>query len=163
MFNMIAGSSTGGVIAAALSCPMNGTLNQAYPANAILRAFKIDAPKIFAQRSINTGLLTIVVIVSLLMGLFLGLRIGNSWYMNPKVEETLRNADRIILQNKKKMKRENTLPSARSKPIFGNLNIQPSNTLHEPLINENFSINQGERRDTEGGPQNNDGGYNPPD
>ena len=32
MFNMIAGSSTAGVIAAALSCPMNGTLNQAYSA-----------------------------------------------------------------------------------------------------------------------------------
>jgi len=39
MFDLIAGSSTGGVIAAALVCPANGHINQSYSSNEILDKF----------------------------------------------------------------------------------------------------------------------------
>jgi len=46
---MIAGTSTGGVIAAALSCPSTEFKNETYPVSEILSAFIEEAPKVYVS------------------------------------------------------------------------------------------------------------------
>ncbi len=72
IFHMIAGTSTGGVIAASLSVPINEFKNESNPASVIRDTFIKHGPSVFEQQTINTGLIIILTLVSCLMGGGLG-------------------------------------------------------------------------------------------
>ncbi len=72
IFHMIAGTSTGGVIAASLSVPINEFKNESNPASVIRDTFIENGPSVFEQQTINTGLIIILTLVSCLMGGGLG-------------------------------------------------------------------------------------------
>jgi patatin-like phospholipase/acyl hydrolase len=82
---MVAGTSTGGVIAAALSVPNNDEMTETFSAHDVLEAFKKQAPIIFAQQRINAGLIWIITIISAMIGAVLGHKRGRKIYANPNV------------------------------------------------------------------------------
>jgi predicted acylesterase/phospholipase RssA len=103
IFDMIAGTSTGGVIAAALAVPTNSDMNQTYSAAEVLESFKEQAPIIFAVQKINSGLIWIITIISAMIGSVLGHKIGKKRNANPNVAKTIRRLKRFIreLENAK--------------------------------------------------------------
>jgi hypothetical protein len=93
---MIAGSSTGGVLAAALACPTNEFKNETFPVGDVLQEFRSSASSIFKTQHINYGLLGIITAVSVMMGAVFGLKRGNKRYNNKKTKKTIKHLKKLM-------------------------------------------------------------------
>ena len=86
LFNMIAGTSTGGLVTAALSVPREKGSNESFYSDTLLDLYVDKGPEIFKKQSINKGLLGIITVLCIMFGAILGFKAGKSMYANPKVE-----------------------------------------------------------------------------
>ena len=90
LFDVIAGTSTGAILAAVLSVKDDPKVSTAYYASDVIDFFEKDGPLIFYKNKINNGLLGIAIFISMLMGATFGLKIGKRIYANPKIEKDLK-------------------------------------------------------------------------
>lgn len=89
MFDMFAGTSTGGIVAAALVTPNKSNGNETlYYADDMLTMIKEHGPELYKRQSINTGLLWIITVICGMIGGVLGFKWGKSLFSNPKTEKT---------------------------------------------------------------------------
>ena len=107
---MLAGTSTGGVIAAALSVPSNEYKNESYPVSEILDVFKEQAPIIFEQQTINSGLIFILTLLSCLMGGGYGYVLGRRRWADPNVKKTIKKGRKFLKQLKDAKKEDKKDP-----------------------------------------------------
>lgn len=103
IFDMIAGSSMGGVIAAALVCPADQQGTEAFQASQILETYKTQAQEIYKVQNMNYGLATIVIIISTSIGAFFGLKKGNSKYQNSDMLKVIHQYNKIIKEYKEEL------------------------------------------------------------
>jgi len=107
---MVAGTSTGGVIAAALSVPSNEYKNESYPVSEILDVFKQQAPIIFEQQTINSGLMFILTLLSCLMGGGYCYVLGRRKWADPNVKKTIKKGRKFLKQLKEAKKEDKKDP-----------------------------------------------------
>lgn len=89
MFDMIGGTSSGGILAAALVTPShNDPKKPKFYANDILDLYIRSGPNIFKTQTMNTWLLSYLMTGSIVVSGLIGYFVGVKKYANPKVEET---------------------------------------------------------------------------
>lgn len=108
LFDMVAGTSTGGLLTSALVAPSKEDPTDAYYSDTLLGLFEDSGPEIFKKQSINSGLLSIMIVTFIMIGGVLGYKIGKKTFANPKVEDTIYKMKKYIRQLKKSVKRSDT-------------------------------------------------------
>lgn len=88
LFDMIAGTSTGGLITTALVTPTVEDPSVAYDSDFILSIFEDKGSEIFKTKTINKGLLGIMITTFIMIGGVLGYKWGKRIFANPQVEDT---------------------------------------------------------------------------
>lgn len=83
LFNMIAGTSTGGLLTTALVAPTKQGGKDTFYSDFIISLFEERGPEIFKTRSINTGLLGIMIATFIMIGGVYGYKWGKSYFANP--------------------------------------------------------------------------------
>jgi hypothetical protein len=88
LFDMIAGSSTGSILAAALTTPKEpGSSQNAYFAEDVRHKFYDDADEIFHKNHLPYALITFLTLFGALAGGFLGYKWGIKIFDNREVED----------------------------------------------------------------------------
>lgn len=67
LFDMIAGTSTGGLLTTALVTPTKQDRTKAYYSDTIIELFEGKGPEIFKKQSINKGLLGIMIVTFIMI------------------------------------------------------------------------------------------------
>jgi hypothetical protein len=89
LFNMIAGTSTGGIVTAALSSPRRPDSDEPFYSDTLLDLYVNEGPEIYKKQSINKWIIALITILCTAVFGVLGYRIGVYTYANPKVENTM--------------------------------------------------------------------------
>jgi hypothetical protein len=104
LFDMVAGTSTGGLLTTALVTPTKDDRSEAYYSDFIINIFEEKGPEIFKAQKINQGLLGIMIVTFIMIGGVLGYKLGKKTFANPKVEDTIIRMKKYIRELKKKAK-----------------------------------------------------------
>jgi hypothetical protein len=104
LFNMIAGTSTGGLLTTALVTPTKEDRTEAYYSDFLISIFEDKGPEIFKTQTINQGLLGIMIATFIMIGGVYGYKWGKSIFANPRVENTIYKLKKYIRELKKKAK-----------------------------------------------------------
>lgn len=104
LFDMIAGTSTGGLITTALVTPTVEDPKTAYDSDFILSIFEDKGAEIFKTKTINKGLLGIMITTFIMIGGVLGYKWGKRIFANPQVEDTNYKLRQYIKELKKEAK-----------------------------------------------------------
>jgi patatin-like phospholipase/acyl hydrolase len=81
---MVAGTSTGSILASALVLPsQKDKTKNAYYASDIIKLYELDGPEIFKKVGMNKGLLGTIIFFSIIIGSVLGYNLGVKIYSNP--------------------------------------------------------------------------------
>jgi predicted acylesterase/phospholipase RssA len=84
---MVAGSSTGSILAASLAVPMTeGSSEPRYYANDVIKYYEVEGPTVFEEQGISTGWLVTYSLLGALFGAMLGLKRGYSMYEDPLID-----------------------------------------------------------------------------
>lgn len=83
LFDMIAGTSTGGLITTSLVTPTVEDKTKAYDSDFILSIFEEKGGEIFKTKTINKGLLGIMITTFIMIGGVLGYKWGKRIFANP--------------------------------------------------------------------------------
>lgn len=83
LFDMVAGTSTGGLITTALVTPTVDDKTKAYDSDFILNIFEEKGSEIFKTKTINKGLLGIMITTFIMIGGVLGYKWGKRIFANP--------------------------------------------------------------------------------
>jgi len=81
---MISGTSSSSILTAFLVRPNDNNKNESFYASDAIQLFTNEGKKFFEDRTINYGAVGILVIISALMGLFIGHKIGILIFANPE-------------------------------------------------------------------------------
>ena len=102
LFDMVAGTSTGSILATAIVTPSNENRSQpAYYSDTIYNLYDKQGREIFKHTSLNMGLLIVSILASTLIGGFLGFRWGVRIFADPEIE-TLHQKMRDYIRSCKK-------------------------------------------------------------
>lgn len=108
LFDMIAGSSTGSILTAALVCPaQEDKTKPAYFADTVVNFYKDKGPEIYRYTGMNKGLQIVVIIFSILIGGVLGFRLGKKIFSDPQIDD-LHRLLRQHIKEQKKLYKERT-------------------------------------------------------
>lgn len=84
---MIAGSSTGSILAAALVCPSTENKTQpAYYADTVLKLFKEQGPVIYKKIGMSGIVIALLVMLATGLGGIFGFRYGKSLFADPQMD-----------------------------------------------------------------------------
>lgn len=142
LFNMVAGTSTGGLLTTGLVTPTKDNRQEAYDADFIISIFEKDGPNIFRKQTINTGLLGIMIATFIMIGGVFGYKWGKGIFANPKVEDTIYKMKKYIRDLKKKAKahEEGTADKEKSvEPPTSSLLMKKMESAFQEKISLHFS------------------------
>jgi hypothetical protein len=89
LFQMITGTNTGSILAAAISAPLvKGSNEPRFYASDIIDLYQDQGTTIFSKNEFNTPLLVLIVLLSALAGGMIGFKMGAKYFSDPEVEET---------------------------------------------------------------------------
>jgi hypothetical protein len=88
LFDMIGGTSTGGLVTTSLVTPTLADPTTAYDSDFIMSIFEEKGQEIFKTKTINSGLLGIMITTFIMIGGVLGYKWGKRIFANPQVEDT---------------------------------------------------------------------------
>ena len=104
LFNMISGTSTGGLLTTALVTPSKDDRSQPYYSDFIIDLFVNEGPTIFKAQTINQGLLGIMIVTFIMIFGVLGYKLGKRTFANPQVEDTIYKMKKYIRDMKRQAK-----------------------------------------------------------
>jgi hypothetical protein len=105
LFDMVAGTSTGSILATALVTPsQEDRTKPAYYSDKIYDLYVKRGPEIFKHTAFNSGLLAVIVAGSVLIGGFFGFRLGKRIFADPEIEDLHRSLREYIRKCKKAAK-----------------------------------------------------------
>jgi len=93
---MVAGTSSSAILAGFLVRPKDQRTGQSYLAKNVTQFFKQNSEKFFEKRTINTGALWVVTVISGLIGALIGYRLGVRIFANPQIELTIKELQNVI-------------------------------------------------------------------
>ena len=115
LFDMVSGTSTGSLLAAAIVLPNKSSdpLTNYYYASDGVDVYSEFAPKIFQKNDLKAALKSIAIAGSALFGALIGYLLGINCYKNKQQEDTLKAFKAYIKSRKliKKGKQENAITS----------------------------------------------------
>ncbi|CDW84800.1 patatin [Stylonychia lemnae] len=115
LFDMVAGTSTGGLITTALVTPKEVNSKEAYNASFVMSIFEDKGAEIFKSQSINKGLLGIMITIMIMIGGVLGYRLGKNIFANQQVEDTNYKLRHYIKEAKKTAKHDDKMHDSETK------------------------------------------------
>lgn len=132
LFDMIAGTSTGGLITTALVTPTVDDPSKAYDSDFILSIFEEKGQEIFKTKTINKGLLGIMITTFIMIGGVLGYKWGKRIFANPQVEDTNYKLRQYIRELKREAKKSDEAQDAEKvqNAVVGNALM---NKLHSAI------------------------------
>lgn len=102
LFDLISGTSSGAILAAALSVEsLDSNISGSYYAEDVINKFIEHGPLMYPRTFANIGLQWIITSVCIFIGGFIGYRIGKCLYANPLIEEQMQVLQMEIRELKK--------------------------------------------------------------